>query len=208
MSKTTVALFVILILFAGVLLFILYSPKQTEILRAMTGSDIPQTQSADTILSLSTETPTLNRGQTGILAVLIHTPHADTNIAEFELSYDPLTVTINSITPGNFFIHPTVVLENIDPSAGRITYALRCSPTSTKENQCAHAASSTLATISLSINPYTSSYTTALTFLPKTIIRSYTGEDILKKTEDIQFAITTPFTPLSSSSAIASPAAH
>ena len=206
MSKTTVALFVIFILFLGVLLFILYSPKQTEILHAMTNSEITQTQSTDTTLSLSTETPTINPGQTATLAVLIHTPRADTDIVEFELSYDPLTVTVNSITPGNFFIHPTLALESIDPSAGRITYALRCS--TIKENQCVHAASSTLATISLSINPYTSADTTALQFLPKTIIRSYTGENILKKTQGVQLTIATPFRPFSSSSAIASPAAH
>ena len=211
MSKTTFALFVILILFMGILLFILYSPKQTEILRAMTNSEIPQTQPADTTLSLATETSTANPGQTVTIAVLIHTPRADTNIAEFELSYDPQTVTVNSITPGNFFTHPSVALENIDPSdpsAGRITYALRCPSTSIKENQCVHAVSSTLATISLSINPYTYANTTSLQFLPKTIVRTYAGEDILRKTQGVQLSIATPFTTLSSSSAIASPAAH
>jgi hypothetical protein len=205
MSKTTIALLTLLIIAIGILLFILYNSKPTELFPSLTQSENMQTSEADTTLSLSTETQTINPGQTATIAVLIHTSREDANTIQFELSYDPQTVTVNAITPGNFFTHPVVALQDIDPSAGRITYALRCS--SNKETQCIHAASPTLATISVSINPYTPAETTALKFLPKTIIRSYTGEDILKKTQGVAFAIAKPLTTFSSSSVVASQAA-
>lgn len=205
MSKTTIALAIILIIFIGILLFFLNNPQKNELVHSLTTQPITQTPPADTTLSLSTSTPTISAGQTVTIAVLIHSVTSNPDVIQFDLSYNPQIVTVNTITPGNFFKHPTVALETIDPVEGRITYALRC-PSNTAH--CNNNSSSTVALISLTISPYAAVNTTSFTFFPKTVIRSYTGKDLLKKTQGLQLEIAKPLNALSaSSSAVSSPGA-
>ena len=204
MSKTTITLLIILILFLGLLLFVLYGIKQNPIITSITKPLISRLKPAHADLSLSTNEQLVKAGQTITVAVSIHDPNPNPNVVQLELGYDPTAVTIDTITPGTFFMNPVVALETIDPVAGRISYALRC-PNSQDANtpsDCVNSSSSTLTTITLSINPYAIQNRTTLSFFPKTVVRTSTGRDLSIKTNGLQLTITKPFFPVSSSSAI------
>src|SRR5258708_9913131 len=127
MSKTTAALFIILVIIIGIMLLVSFDFKQEPILTSLTKPFVTNSASeSNTSLSLTTSVPTIQRGQTITVAVLIHSPNPHPNLVQFELAYDPLALTVYQITPGTFFTNPTVAFENIDPIAGRISYALAC----------------------------------------------------------------------------------
>lgn len=206
MSKTTLFLLTILALFLGFLLFVIYEPKQNALITSLTSPEnIPQ-KTADAMLSLTATTQTFHPGQTATLSVLIHNAIPHPYLVQFELAYDPLMVTVTSITPGAFFTNPVIALQKIDSLSGRITYALHC-PT---EADCSNTAVVTLANITININPYAAKNSTSISFLQKSVIRTNSNTDILKKTNGLQLAFDKPFIaiPLSSSSAIASQAAR
>ena len=210
MSKTTTTLFVILLIFIGVLLFVLFGMKQNLIIKSLTQpSDTPIPYS-DTTLTLSTSNTSFSPGKTVTAAVLIHNTDPEPDLAQLEIAYDPTILTILSVAPGTFFRNPTIALQNIDPVAGRISYALRC-PTSQQtvsHTSCVDRSTETVATITFSINQYTLQNMATLSFLPKTVVRIQGGKDILSKTDNLEISINKSFYPISSSSAVASPAAN
>lgn len=210
MSKTTLALLVILLIFIGLLLFVLYRVKPASIITTFSKPvGLALTNPTTASLSFSTSGKYIQRGQTVTIAVLIHNPNPHPNVVQLEIEYDTTEVTIDSLMPGTFFINPTVALNTIDSTTGRISYALHCpiNPLTNNSADCANANSSTVAVITLSVNPYATSNTTTLSFLPKTVIRTNIGKDILQKTTALQLLLNSQLSPISSSSAIASPGA-
>lgn len=207
MSKTTIALLIILLLFLGFLAFVIYGIKQSPIITSLTKPLISRLKPAHATLSFSTNKLAVNLGQTVTVDVLIHDPNLDPNVVQLELGYDPTAITIDEITPGTFFTNPVVALQTIDPDTGRISYALRCpnAQASQSLNNCLNSSSSTLAKITLSINPYTIKNTTTISFFPKTVIRTGNGRNLTVKTSGLQFTINKPFYPIASSSAIYQP---
>lgn len=204
MSKITITLLLILFIFLGLLLFVLYGAKQNQIINSLTHpTSIASPTPAETTLSITTNTQTIQAGQTTSVAIIIHNQGPHTSLAQIELAYDPLALSVDAITPGTFFTNPTVTLQNIDPLTGRISYALTC-PVLTKTTttpDCANPNSPTIATITVSSNPYTVKPATTLSFLPKTVVRTHNGKNILQATNGLQLAITRPLFPVSSSSA-------
>jgi hypothetical protein len=207
MSKTTVTLLVFLFIFLGILLFIVYGIKQNPIINSFNKSIPAKITPFDTSLSLSSETQTLQLGQTATIAVLIHNVNPHLNIAQVDLGYDPNVLTIDSITPGTLFKNPTIALDTIDPVAGRISYALRCPVSQSPVGliDCADLNSMTLATITVSVNSYAQQNTTTISFLPKTVVRIKNGRDALQKASNLQLTIGSPNYTSSSEAKILQP---
>lgn len=207
MSKTTIFLLIVLFLFMGVLFYSLYGKTQNPVIKSPEKPTLTHIIPIDTTLSLSTNVQTVRVGQTVIVNILIHNTSNNPNLAQLEIAYDPTVFTVDSITPGNFFIKPAIVLENIDPVAGRISFALHCpSPqTSNAASDCVNHGSNTLATLTLSVNSYALQQTTSLSFQPKTVVRTFDGKDILQKTNNLQFTLTRYFYPTASSSGLLKP---
>jgi len=209
MSKTTISLFIVLLIFIGLLLITIFEYRQNPIITSLTKPIIEASSPADTDLSFANSIESIQRGQTVTVAVLIHNPNPHPTVIQLEIAYDPAVITLDSITPGTFFTNPVTALNIIDPVAGRISYALRCPTTqTTAENDCVNASASTVATITFNTNMYTTSPNTSLSFLPKTLIRTRTGKDLLKKANNLELTITSPFLQTASYSAVASPAAN
>lgn len=206
MSKITVVLILILCIVTGVLLFILYNPKQTALITSLTQSQEAPANTADTTVSFATAEQTVQPGQTFTVTVMLHNAQPP-SLAQLEIAYDPTVLTVDTIMPGTFFTNPTVDLQHIDPLTGRISYALHCplSPTTTSSDDCVNPSSSSLAIITFSVNSYSLRPATSLSFLPKTVIRTRSGKDILQGTTSLQIPLTKPRYPISSSSAITSP---
>jgi hypothetical protein len=205
MSKTTITLLIILLIFSGLLLSIMYIKQQNPIIESIERPIISRLEPARTTLSFETTQQVAKEGQTVTVAVIIHNPNPHPSIAQLEISYDPTVITIDAINPGTFFKRPMIALQEIDPVAGRISYALHC-PNDQPSTDCINPESSTLAVITLSISPYAQQTTTELSFLPRSLIRTNEGRDLLKKTSSLQLMITNPLSPVASSSAFITPA--
>ena len=204
MSKTTIILLVILVIFSGILLFIVYVKQQNPIIVSLEKPLLSRLEPARTSLSFETTQQVVREGQTLTVGVIIHNPNPHPSIAQLEIAYDPNVITIDSINPGTFFEKPIIALQEIDPVGGRISYALRCPDTQVSVD-CINTESTTLAIIIISINPYTTQNTTELSFLPRSLIRTSEGRDLLEKTSNLQLMITQPLSPIASSSAIITP---
>jgi hypothetical protein len=198
MSKTTIFLLIVLLTVIGLLLTVVYGKQQNPIITSITKPLITRLTPADSSLTFSTNEQSVRPGQTVTVAVLIHNPNPQPAVTQLELAYDPTVVTIDTITPGTFFDKSMIALQTIDPIAGRISYALRCSNVQNPNADCINSSSSTVATITMSINSYTIQNSTTLSFLPKTVIRTDTGRDLLKKTTDLKLMITKAFIPVAS----------
>jgi hypothetical protein len=207
MSKTTISLFIILLLSVGALAFVAYDKQQNQFITSLTKPLISRLSPARVTLSFLTGEQTVRPGQTVTLAVMIHDPQPHPTVVQVEIGYDPSAITVDSISPGTFFTKPVVALQNIDPVAGRISYALRC-PNQQNSDQavdCVNSSSSSVAMVTISINPYTIQNATSLSFFPKTAIRTASGRDLLKKTNGEQLTITRLLYPVSSSSGMIKP---
>lgn len=204
MSKTTIALIIMLLVFTGLLFFIVHAKQQNLMISTLTKPLLSRLIPVQSTLAFSETHLSVNPAQTVTIPVLIHNANPALSVVQLEIGYDPTAVIVDQITPGSFFIKPAVVLENIDPVAGRISYALRCPGGQTINNtvNCENANSNIVANITLSINPYDVQNDTTLSFYPKTVIRSSTGRDILISTSSLKLIINKPEYPVSSSSAI------
>ena len=204
MSKTTVTLTVVLCIFIGALIYIIFNLKPTTLIQTITQLAAVTPKTKDTTLSFSTTEQSFRPGQTFTVAVLLHNPDVHLSLTQLELAYDPTVLTVDSLTPGPFFVNPLIDLQKIDFSTGRISYALHCSssqPTA-KPADCTDLTSPTVAVVTFSISPYATKSETRLSFLPKTVIQTSLGKDILQETTNLQIPITKPLYPFASSSAV------
>jgi len=212
MSKITFALLLFLCIFLGILVYTAYGPKNNAIINSLSAPIRSFVAPVSTTsLSFTTNVHSILPGQTVNLAVIIHNSDPHPALAQLEISYNPTLLTVDSLTPGPFFTNPTIALQNIDPTTGRISYALRCPNLDSSvnaANDCVDITSSTVAIITVTTNPYAFKGTTTLSFLPKTVIRTSDGRDILHSTTGLDLTIGNSVYPVSSESAIASPGAN
>ena len=130
-------------------------------------------------LSLTSTKQELKSGQTGTLKVTIESQgvtNDDTKLIQVELSYDPRVLTGVSLSPGDYFQHPTVMLNLVDTKTGRISYAIESA------DKTPHGTTGTVAEITFTVNPAFSGKETNIFFLPKTVIRSAEGKNMLTAT--------------------------
>lgn len=167
MSKRTILLIVVLIVVTvGLFVIALLSiNKQTPPQINTTGSTptVTPTPPAHTILALDPTTVTM-ASSSGSINVTINTNGDNITAVQLELQYDPAVLTNVKLTPGTFLPDASVLINNVDPSTGRISYALIiASPTGAKSG------SGTIATLSFSTLPTTKTQTDII-FLPKSLV--------------------------------------
>ncbi|MEK7572007.1 MAG: cohesin domain-containing protein [Patescibacteria group bacterium] len=151
----------------GLSLFIMQEKKASPSL-SQAPSPSPVAQST---LRLSPAALTIQAGIPATIQVKIENSNASPTLVQLELSYDPNTVTNVTLTPGDFFTKPVILFSKVSPTSGRISYAISSEEKST-------ATSGTVATLSfLPIASFANE--TAISFLPKTIVKQDSGENIL-----------------------------
>ena len=203
MSKTTFALFFFLLIAIGFFLYIKYENPQSAIMKSLTQTSSAQPVTSDTTLSLTSATQIIQRGQTLSVAIAITNQGLIPSLAQLEVAYDPTVVTALSILPGTFLNKPTIVLQNIRPDLGRISYALKCPtlPNNTVPD-CANASSNNLAVMTFLVNAAAAKPQTTISLLPKTVIRSRNGTDLLHKTTGVTLTIAGAALPTASAAAV------
>lgn len=92
-------------------------------------------------------------------------------LVQIELAYNPAVLYNVQVIPGDYFLDPEIVLENIDMYTGRISYAITCHPALDAGSNCVNQNSNIVATINFTSVNYGLQRETEITFLPKTLIR-------------------------------------
>lgn len=191
MSKKTLALIVFLFLVtAGLLYIALVNPNKKQTVTAPTPT--PISVNAHTLLTIdkasATESSKLSQYT---LAVHIDTADNTVNSVQLELTYDPKALTNVTLAPGTFFQQPSPLLNNVDTTNGRISYAL-----AEQIDLAGKQGSGTVALISFNVAPGFTGNTTTISFLPKTAVAAdKILESVLKKTTDYTLTITPSTTP-------------
>lgn len=83
-------------------------------------AEVPKPQ---VTLSVQPQVSNLKSGEEVSVAVLAHSPEGVLAI-DLDLNFDPQTLSIKKITPGDFFTEPMVFYEKTDTKKGTILYSL------------------------------------------------------------------------------------
>lgn len=188
MAKTSYILLIIVFLCSATFLYIKYlspSPHKSTQQKTITSQEKPELQ-AKGKLFLSPELQSVAAGQQSIVDVNLQTENATPTILQFEIAYNPNVVTPISIIPGKYFDRPIVLLNQINPRNGRISYALKCSDTSTV---CGNKATKQVAQIVFIANALEGRQPTTLKIMPKTILETKEAVTVDLQTSDAKITL-------------------
>lgn len=204
MSKTSYFLIFILLLCISLYGFVQYSPSIESRLPKLTESVEEQDTLAKGTLSLAPTVQNLLPGQTGAVELFITTENSTPAIIQFEIAYDPITVTPLQITPGKYFNNPIVVLNSVNPRNGRISYALKCSADFKKDPNasCGNNQVDSVARITFNVNPGAGRTETTFDILPKTLLETKEKSKVILQTENAKVNINGAIIAPASSSAV------
>lgn len=191
MSKTSYILLALLAICLGIFLIIKYfSPVETKLPTLEENAKVSDTLTQGT-LSLAPTSQTLVAGQSSIIDIFLEAQNATPTVLQFELAYDPTVITPTQITPGNYFTNAIILLNDINPRNGRISYALKCSADYEKDPKadCGNASSEPVAQIAFTINPFAVTKETSLNIMPKTLLETKEAEEVILKTTNAKIII-------------------
>jgi hypothetical protein len=176
MPKRTLALIIFLIVVTvGLVMLSVYSKPAVETPPArITTTTTPLY--VQTTIALSNElTPIVAKPGTFQTDATITTGENKVTVVQLELSYDPKAISNVTITPGTFFKNPTVLLNKVDPTLGRISLAMGVSM-----GESGASGSGQIATITFT--PNAGFKTTEIKFLPTTQVadENFPSKSVLK----------------------------
>lgn len=131
--KRTVLLVAFLLVIASLLLFYAVSITPTKkpdspVIPSKTAATIPTKSPAETLLFITPELKTVKENETFSLNVEIDTGANQVTGVQLEIAYDPNILTNVTISKGTFFSNPNILLNNVDITTGRISYAIVVPP--------------------------------------------------------------------------------
>lgn len=144
---------------------------------------------AESTLSISPDSITADLGGSYDVDVQIHSQGKYPTLLQLELAYDPSALTNVSLSPGSIIPDPDVLLDNIDETTGRLSYAL-----SLKPGQKPLYFSGIVAKLKFEVKKTTPQKQTTIYFQPKTAIRSVNENIPLKVAYGIKIFINHPQT--------------
>lgn len=188
MSKKTLGLIIGLILLTTILVWV--AIQNTSPANKLT-TDTTQTPvnapsqavNADATLFM---TPVVT-GNVARVTVAMSSEVSEVTAVQMEISYDPTSLSFVSVTPSDAFAQGVPLLNTIDRTNGRITYALGLSP----QQESSKSGQVDVATIVFNkVGAASGSATTEVEFLPKSLISARgVSQSVLKETRGtiIQF---------------------
>lgn len=186
MSKKTLALILFLfVVTCGLLYFALKTPPYKQTTKSPTPT--PQSVNAHTFLTLAPALPTeSSKTAQYTLAVSMDTGDNTVNSVQLEMAYDPQALTNVVVTPGTFFQQPSPLVNTINTTDGRISYAL-----TEQIDLPSKKGIGTVAYISFNVSPAFTEKTTTISFLPKSAVAAdKILESVLKKATGYTLLIT------------------
>ena len=190
MSKTLIVLIFLFLFLLCIFVYVHFHP-QTQLITQSQTILSPSPQNISATLSFAPDTYTLSATQSGVVKIVLTAQNAaPVSLIQLAISYDPTLLTILTITPGNFFANPSVLLNTIDPVTGRISYALQ-----DPSGSATTTSTSTIATLQVQPTRVFFPTQTSLIFLSKTLIQTKNGENVTIATSSATLTILPSFTP-------------
>lgn len=179
MSTRTIGLIVILIIVTGILLIVASNQKPTPPKTAPVPIKVVPTIAPKTILNFS-PSPLEMSSPSASVDVNIDTQGQNATAVELELSYDPKVLSNITITPGNFFYNPIVLIKKIDEQEGTIIYAVGISPAGDPKKGIGKIATISFAT------QMAAGQKTEIKMLPRTMVTANgVAASVLKQAENL-----------------------
>ena len=192
MPKKTTILIIILALITGVLIFLAVRSDQTQKFVNDALNPSPTESVTTPYAQLSFIKPQLNvSNATNPVSVdiVIDTTDKPTSGAQIELSYDPSVLTNMKVTPPStsfFGQKSTVLINKVDQTQGRISYAVGISPSDGEK-----FGKGLLATLTFTVNPNSGQQSTQISFLEKSMVTSLqTPDSVLKSMSPLKIVLT------------------
>lgn len=198
MSKSTIALIIFLSIITAILLVIAFTTQSTpKPAAAPTATPtitpfpahtqlwfIPSSPSSPSGAPIISPAP-LQKGGTYAADVHVNTDVNTISGVQMEVAYDPKVITNVKVTPGTFFTNPNVIINRINTTDGRISYAIALQPGGTPQQ-----GQGVVAIVHYTVLPTATATTTTLSFLPKSFVSvEGTSDTALQTSSDITFKI-------------------
>ncbi len=190
MPKKTTILIVILAIITGVLIFLAIRSDQGQNLLGNDQQDVTptQTQPFASISFMQPELDATSGTTTHTVDVILDTYGKPVAGVQLELTYDPTVLTnVKVETPQESLFGPTssVLISSVDPTQGRISYAVGISASDTEK-----VGRGAVATITFTVNRQAGITTTNLAFLPKSAVTTFSTQgSVLSSTDPLQIQI-------------------
>lgn len=148
-------------------------------------------------LSISPNVLNVTAGQPSTFQIVIDSNGEKPTLIQMEIGYNPAAISSVTITPGNFYQNPHVLLNKVNKNNGRISYAI--SPLSGSEDQ---TGSQVVATLKIIPSKTATKRESELTFLPKTIIQTENSQSTLKNAYGAKIRIVSGLEPATPSAGV------
>jgi hypothetical protein len=198
MPKKTTLLIIILAVVTAILVYLaVISDKAQEIINTTPLTPTAQ-NTAPTIApyaNLSFSVPSLDLSKTNTATqsvnIILNSNGKDVFGTQVELKYDPTVIYNVSISKPqeSFFGQDAPVLINsVDPTEGRVSYA-----TAFSANSSGKSGTGVVATLTFTANKYTGISSTSIAFLPKTTVTTLqSSQSVLKQTTPLSITLARP----------------
>lgn len=196
MPKKTTILIIILALITGVLIYLAVRSDQSLQTRntpIVTAKPTPVTKAPYADLSFSINPVDVSKSTTvQVLDIVIDTNNKPASGAQIELSYDPKVLTNMKLTPALkspfFGTNPVVLINSVDPTLGRISYAVAVSNSDTEK-----VGKGSIATLSFTVNKFSGATFSQITFLPKSAVTTFNSQSsVLNVSTPLQIIVSKP----------------
>jgi len=179
MTKQTFGLLAVLVLITGTLVYFAVStPGGKKIEQQTPVAARPTETPGHTALAFSPN-PVSISSSSGTIDVNVDSGGDALTGVQLELSYDPLVLTSIQLTPAGFFDNSSVLINKIDATNGKVSYAIVIPPTGT-----AKKGAGTVATLKFTANVSVAKQT-VIKFLPKSLATAEgLSKSVLKTTSD------------------------
>ncbi len=123
--KTLVLIFILTLAALGLTMMAIMNKPNNSPTAQVTATPTPALANpVQTTLTVSSSPVRLSTPSAFSTDIVINTGQDLVNKVQLELSYDPKVLTKVDINPGTFFTNPQILLKTLDPTNGRISFAL------------------------------------------------------------------------------------
>lgn len=192
-TKTTI-LIIVLSVITGLLIFLALStdndvPGKLFNLQVNQNTKVQPTVSPFATLSFVPSTLNIPESTTATQSVNIEVDTKGMKISgvQIELSYDPLAISNVKLTPSNEIFGPNsfTLINSVNPTEGRISYAVGISPDDSEKT-----GKGIVATLTFQTNIFAASPATQITFLPQSSVTTLaTSRSVLKDITPLQIIL-------------------
>lgn len=189
MSKRTFSLIFTLFTVAFMLVVIaLYNPSSYDTILAPAPTNTPEPLAQTTLrFGVLESFPVFASSSKQIaysIPITIATKKNKVTAVQLEMSYDPQVITSTFLNPGTFFPKPVILLNKIDESNGRISYAIGASP-----NTSGIEGEGIVATLTFQAKSQLRQVS-QISFLPKTLVMGEgSNQSVLKEAVPTQIVL-------------------